>query len=89
MKILEWLFKSGDSIINKNDYKYINPNPEEVLTNEQIKKSLDWYKLHKIHVDKLSSNILLKYPPSLNEDKRDCRLLKPEHWSWFLDFYGK
>ena len=25
--------------------------------------------------------------PSLNEDKRDCRLWKPQHWNWFLGYY--
>jgi hypothetical protein len=64
----------------------ILPLPETVLTPDQIKHALKWYDQHRNHVNKLV-NVELKYPPTLNEDKRDCRLWKGQHWKWFLDYY--
>lgn len=59
---------------------------EEVLTPEQIQNALTWYDKHRNHVNGLVNGVS-KFPPRLNEDKRDCRLWKPEHWSWFLAHY--
>jgi hypothetical protein len=62
------------------------PHPEEILTPEQIDKALKWYDNHRNHVNSLVNGVS-KFPPSLNEDKRDCRLWKPQHWNWFLGYY--
>lgn len=62
------------------------PHPEEILTSEQIQNALSWYDEHKNHVNSLVNGVS-KFPPSLNEDKRDCRLWKPQHWHWFLGYY--
>lgn len=60
--------------------------PEEILTPDQIQNALTWYDNHRNHVNRLV-NGASKFPPRLNEDKRDCRLWKPEHWNWFLAHY--
>lgn len=60
--------------------------PEEILTAEQILNAFSWYDKHRNHVNELVNGVS-KYPPKLNEDKRDCRLWKPEHWNWFLTYY--
>jgi hypothetical protein len=60
--------------------------PEEILTPEQIQNALNWYDKHRNHVNSLVNGVS-KFPPRLNEDKRDCRLWKPEHWNWFLAHY--
>lgn len=60
--------------------------PEDVLTSEQIDKALSWYDNHRNHVNGLVYGAN-KFPPTLNEDKRDCRLWKPGHWAWFLNYY--
>lgn len=61
-------------------------HPEEILTSEQIQNALSWYDEHRNHVNSLVNGVS-KFPPSLNEDKRDCRLWKPQHWNWFLGYY--
>lgn len=61
--------------------------PEEILTSEQIKNALTWYDKHRNHVNSLVNGVSKKFPPRLNEDKRDCRVWKPEHWNWFLAHY--
>ena len=61
-------------------------HPEEILTHEQIDKALKWYDNHRNHVNSLVNGVS-KFPPSLNEDKKDCRLWKPQHWNWFLGYY--
>lgn len=69
------------------------PHPEEILTPEQIQNALSWYEKHRNHVNGLVNHVnglvngVSKFPPSLNEDKRDCRLWKPQHWNWFLGYY--
>jgi hypothetical protein len=60
--------------------------PEEILTPGQIQNALSWYEKHRNHVNSLVNGVS-KFPPRLNEDKRDCRLWKPEHWNWFLAHY--
>jgi len=62
------------------------PHPKEILTAEQIQNALSWYEKHRNHVNSLVNGVS-KFPPSLNEDKRDCRLWKPQHWNWFLGYY--
>lgn len=62
------------------------PHPEEILTDEQIQNTLSWYDKHRNHVNSLVNGVS-KFPPSLSEDKRDCRLWKPQHWNWFLGYY--
>jgi hypothetical protein len=62
------------------------PHPEEILTPEQIDKALKWYDNHRNYVNSLVNGVS-KFPPSLNEDKGDCRLWKPQHWNWFLGYY--
>ena len=65
--------------IKSND-KFIH----DVLTDEQIINTLDWYEKHKLHIKNLIT-CLDKFPPTLNEDKRDCRIWKPEYWKWFVE----
>jgi len=60
--------------------------PEEILTPEQIDNALKWYDKHRNHVNGIVNGVS-KFPPRLNEDERDCRLWKPEHWNWFLAHY--
>jgi len=60
--------------------------PEEILTSEQIDNALKWYDIHRNHVNRIVNGVS-KFPPRLNEDKRDCRIWKPEHWNWFLSNY--
>jgi len=60
--------------------------PEEVLTPEQIEKALSWYCKHRGYINDLVNGVS-KFPPSLREDKRDCRLWKSEHWNWFISHY--
>jgi len=69
------------SAVNSN-----TPHPEEILTPEQIENALKWYGEHRNHVNSLVKGVS-KFPPSLNEDKRDCRLWKPQYWNWFLEYY--
>ncbi len=62
------------------------PHPEEILTPEQINNALKWYEKHRNRVNGLVNGVS-KFPPSLSEDKKDCRLWKPQHWNWFLGYY--
>lgn len=62
--------------------------PKEVLTNEQIEKSLDWYKIHEQHVKTLCLNERNEFAPSLYEDKNNPNLWKPGHWKWFLKYFN-
>jgi len=91
---LEKLFKEADIVANysfklnefKKEMEKLNKKPEEILTPEQIDNALKWYDKHQNHVNGLVNGVA-KFPPRLNEDKRDCRLWKPEHWNWFLVHY--
>lgn len=56
------------------------------LTEDQIKKGIDYYSSHKDHVKKLLKwSEGRSYPPTLSEDKNNPNLWKPGHWAWFME----
>ena len=57
---------------------------QDTLTDKQINRALHWYATHVDHVNKLMLSTENTYPPSLNEDKEEPSLWKPEHWKWFI-----
>jgi len=54
------------------------------LTEEQIKAAKTWHSLHKYHINRITKNVKLGYPPTQEEDKNNPVLWKPEHWFWLL-----
>jgi hypothetical protein len=85
-KLIKWLFETRTKQLDIPVVSGSTPHPEEILTPEQIDRALKWYDNHRNHVNSLVNGVS-KFPPSLNEDKRDCRLWKPQHWNWFLGYY--
>lgn len=85
---MNWIKKIfGLKTEKQSDMYVIKYNsPEEILTQQEIENALSWYDKHRNHVNGMVNGVS-KFPPSLSEDKRDCRLWKPQHWNWFLEYY--
>ena len=56
-----------------------------LVSEENMVRATHWYLEHCTHVDKLIKTTDKAYPPSNNEDARDPRLWKAEHWKWFVN----
>jgi hypothetical protein len=60
---------------------------DDFLTYEQLCKVVHWYKVHLLHVFEMIKDLRKGYPPTLEEDKNNPALWKPEHWAWFCEKY--
>lgn len=79
MGLFKW-FKST----KKNDM--VISIKEHTLSDEQLKNGSDYYKRHKIFIERCVKVEVHTYPPTDNEDKSNPRLWKPAHWKWFLKY---
>jgi hypothetical protein len=64
-------------------------NSDTYLTFEQAWRAKDWMKKHLFHVFNLIKNLESGYAPTLQEDKNNPALWKPQHWIWFIQEYIK
>ena len=60
---------------------------DSYLTFAQAWDAKDFMKRHLPHIFNLIKDLDKGYPPTLQEDKNNPNLWKPEHWFWFIQKY--
>ena len=68
-------------------FEYIQS--DSYLTFAQAWDAKDFMKKHLLHIFMLIKDLKEGYPPTLQEDKNNPNIWKPEHWFWFIKNYIK
>lgn len=86
IKFLKKVFSSSDDqeFHLEKLHRTIEP-VENVLNDNQMTKAEAWYNNHRNHVNKITSETEMVFPPTDSEDKNNPVLWKPSHWKWYLE----
>ena len=83
-KMIEHIFKSNKTALNKPIVRGTFAKISDVLTDKQKNGAFLYYLNHKEHIENIMSETNKAYEPSQSEDKNDPRIWKAEYWKWFL-----